>query len=84
MAIHAGIHNIQPIPRHGDNGKKFKITAIGFFVGLQLAFCVTVGQLGFMLVESHAFGQVAGLELLGVEIGTVLVEISIRHIAKAA
>ena len=71
VSIHAGVYDVEAIPRNGKYGIELKITAIRLFIGLQLAVGISVGQVGLMFVQGHAFGQVASRERLGVAIGLV-------------
>ena len=50
MSVDACVEDVESIPGYGEDGVKLKITAVRFFVGLQLAFGVFVGQVGLVLV----------------------------------
>ena len=73
MPVDAGIQDVEAVPSDGEDGVELKVAAVRFLVGLQLAFGITVGELGFMLIQGRAFWKVAGLVFISMQVGTVFV-----------
>ena len=83
MPVHASVEDVETIPSGSEDAIQLKVAAIRFFIGLQLALGIFVGQVSFVLVECYAIGQVASLEFIGVEVGFVFVVVMVGHVAKS-